>query len=358
MADAEGAGGDRTEAPTGRRLQRAREAGQAPISQELAVLAVLASSTLMLAMTAPSVSAALSRRLAVFLTRPDLPNGLALRLASLAAFRAAAPLVGAALLAGAGAVLLQSGFMVSATPLRPDLHRISPAAGLRRLLGPQSAIEAMKSLVKLAVTGAVLWEVIAADVPRLMAAPFRDPHMLGRAALAPAVHVLMAVLGVQAAIAIMDLVQVRLRHARDLRMSRIEVRDELKETEGDPKVKLRFKRLRLQRARRRMLAAVPKATVVVTNPTHYAVALAYDRARNAAPRVVAKGVDSMAARIREVAETHRVPLAVNPPLARALYRLEVDTDIPPEHYKAVAGIIAYVWRLRGHATGLAAAAAG
>jgi flagellar biosynthetic protein FlhB len=130
-----------------------------------------------------------------------------------------------------------------------------------------------------------------------------------------------------------------------MRMSRQDVRDEHKETDGDPKVKMRFRQLRMKRARKRMLAAVPKATVVIVNPTHYAVALVYDRARTAAPRVVAKGVDSMAARIREVAETNRVPLVVNPPLARALYGVELDTDIPAEHYKAVAEIIAYVWRL-------------
>ena len=134
-------------------------------------------------------------------------------------------------------------------------------------------------------------------------------------------------------------------------MSRQEIRDEQKETEGDPKIKQRIRQIRLQRARRRMLAAVPKATVVITNPTHYAVALAYDRAKNAAPRVVAKGVDSLAARIREVAEAHRVPLVANPPLARALHRVEVDTEIPAEHFQAVAEIIAYVWRLRGQAGG-------
>ena len=149
----------------------------------------------------------------------------------------------------------------------------------------------------------------------------------------------------QAAIAALDLFWVRLRYAQQLRMSKEDVREEQRETEGDPKIKARIKQIRQQRARKRMLAAVPKATVVVTNPTHYAVALAYDRARNAAPRVVAKGVDSLAARIREVAQANRVPLVANPPLAQALYRVEVDTEIPAEHYQAVAEIIAYVWRL-------------
>ena len=128
-------------------------------------------------------------------------------------------------------------------------------------------------------------------------------------------------------------------------MSRHDIQEEQKETEGDPRVKARLRQIRTIRARRRMLAAVPKATVVITNPTHYAVALAYDRAKHAAPRVVAKGVDSLAARIREAAEANHVPVVANPPLARALYRVEVDADIPAEHYQAVAEIIAYVWRL-------------
>ena len=199
----------------------------------------------------------------------------------------------------------------------------------------------------------IIWSVLAGEMAGLLAAPFVDAAALAARCARPVTHVLIAVLLAQTVIAAADLLWVRLHHASALRMSRQDVRDEQKETEGDPKVKMRFRQLRLQRARRRMLAAVPKATVVITNPTHYAVALVYDRAKTAAPRVVAKGVDSMAARIREVAETNRVPLVANPPLARALYRVELDTDIPAEHYQAVAEIIAYVWRL-GRAAGRAA----
>jgi len=160
-------------------------------------------------------------------------------------------------------------------------------------------------------------------------------------------------LAAQAVIATLDLLYVRLHHMRSLRMSRQEIIDEHKEMEGDPRIKRRIRQIRVQRARRRMLKAVPKATVVITNPTHFAVALAYDRVRGGAPRVVAKGVDSMAARIRELAQDNRIPLVANPPLAHALYRVELDTEIPAEHYKAVAEIIAYVWRLRGMAVGMA-----
>jgi flagellar biosynthesis protein FlhB len=139
---------------------------------------------------------------------------------------------------------------------------------------------------------------------------------------------------------------VRYRHAAQLRMSRQELRDEHKESEGDPHLKARLRHIRRQRSKRRMMDAVPKAAVVITNPTHYAVALVYESGDKAAPRIVAKGVDAMAARIRMVAQENRVPLVPNPPLARALYKLPLDSEIPREHFQVVAGIIAYVWRLR------------
>src|SRR5487761_2579883 len=285
---------------------------------------------LVLALAAPALAHRLALRLSIPFRHPDLPPGAALPLMAEAGAAAIAPVAAAALVAGALAVLVQTGFLISTDALKPDLSRLSPAAGLRRLVGPDAAIEAIKALARLAA---------------LIAAPAQAPRHLPAAAAALTGRVLFAVLGVQAAVTVLDVLWMRLRHARGLRMSREELREEQKESEGDPKIKARIRQIRFQRARRRMLAAVPKATVVVTNPTHYAVALAYDRMRGAAPRIVAKGVDSMAARIRETALAHGVPLVANPPLARALHRLELDAEIPPEHYKAVAELIAYVWRL-------------
>ena len=132
-------------------------------------------------------------------------------------------------------------------------------------------------------------------------------------------------------------------------MSKEDIRQDAKDADGNPQIKQRLRQIRMARARKRMLAAVPTATVVVTNPTHYAIALAYDRTKAAAPRVVAKGMDEVAARIREVAAESRVPIVANPPLARALYTVELDGEIPAEHFRVVAEIIAYVWRLRGRA---------
>ena len=176
--------------------------------------------------------------------------------------------------------------------------------------------------------------------------PWQDPHSLLSAVARPVFHLFIASVCTQALVAGADLMWVRFRHARDLRMSKQDIRDELKDTDGNPHMKARIRRIRVMRARRRMMAKVPTATVVVTNPTHYAIALAYDRATNPAPRIVAKGSDAVAARIREVAEANGVPVVANPPLARALYRLDLDTEIPAEHYKAVAEIIGYIWRLR------------
>lgn len=354
MATDDGGQEDRTEAATPRRLQRAREEGQVPVSRELASLAGLGGAATVLLLVGSREAGDLARGLAPFVAQMhaiDLSNGVGgvLRLAGLVALRTAAPAALGALLAATVTVLLQTGMALQPGALRPDVSRIDPRAGLNRLFGTAGLIEALKSSAKIVAIAAIAWWVLAGDLRTLLAAPFADAATLGARCAGPIAHVLLAVLAAQAMIALADLLWVRLRHARSLRMSRQDIRDEQKETEGDPKVKQRFRQLRFQRARRRMLAAVPKATVVITNPTHYAVALAYDRARNAAPRVVAKGVDSMAARIREVADANKVPLVSNPPLARALYRVELDTDIPAEHYKAVAEIIAYVWRLGRHA---------
>ena len=340
---------DRTEAATGRRIQRARDEGHVPVSRELATFAGLAAVTLVLVMAAPAVMHDLALRLSVLFARGhELGEASAFRLAGVALLRGAAPYVLAALLAGSAAVLLQTRFLLTPRPIRVDFSRVSPRTGLKRLLGPDSLVEAGKSLAKIVVLAVVLWRVMLADMPALLRVPYVDPRQLLSSAAGPVLHVILAVLVAQAAIAGLDFFWVVLRHTRSLRMSRHDIMDEQKETEGDPRIKARLRQIRVFRARRRMLAAVPKATVVITNPTHYAVALAYDRTKHAAPRVVAKGVDTLAARIREVAEANRVPVVANPPLARALYRVEVDTDIPAEHYQAVAEIIAYVWRLGRH----------
>ncbi len=301
---------DRTEAATPRRQQKAREEGQVPISREFTSFAGLAAVSLALVMAGPGAAHDLTLRLSVFLARAHEfnPAGASTyRLAALAWLAGAAPFVLAAMSAGIAVVVLQTRFLLSAHALRVDFSRISPRSGLRRLLGPDNLVEAGKSLVKIAVLAIVLWRVLRADLAGVMIAPFGHPGQLLARCVSPILHVLLVVLAAQAALAVLDYGWVMFRHSRGLRMSRHDILEEQKETDGDPRMKARLRQIRMFRARKRMLAAVPKATVVITNPTHYAVALAYDRAKHAAPRVTAKGVDSLAARILEMAEANHVP---------------------------------------------------
>lgn len=344
MADAE----DRTQAASARRLQAARDEGNVPLSRELAPLAVLSAFALVVVMGAPPIARNLVGRMAIFLEQAHrLDPVVGLRAAGWAVAAAAAPFVFAALLAGSAATLLQTRFLLNLSALMPDLARLDPRRGLSRVLSPAVLMEAGKSLLKLAIVGWVCWQALRDVLPELPMGVDWGATQLAERLTRQILRVLLTLLAAQAVLATLDMLRAWLRHAGSLRMSREELRDEQKETDGDPRIKARIRKLRMQRARRRMLAAVPKATVVLTNPTHYAIALAYERGGGGAPRVVAKGVDEVAARIREVAARHNVPLVANPPLARALYRVELDNEIPAEHYKIVAEIIAYIWRLRG-----------
>ncbi len=339
---------DRTEPASPRRLEKAREEGRIPVSRELAGAAGLTGAALAMHYVGGDAARDLGLRLSVFLThldQPALAGADGINLAGMAMLRGVAPFMLAAMVAGALGVLGQTGFLLRPSALTPDPSRLDPRAGLRRLFGAETAVEALKSVIRLGAMSGAVWSVLHGLLPGLGAAAFKDPRALLPAAAEACASVLLAVLGVQAVLALLDIAWVRYRFARDMRMSRQELLDEQREADGDPRIKARIRQIRLQRARRRMLAAVPKATVVITNPTHYAVALAYDRAKSAAPRVVAKGVDSMAARIRETAEAHRIPLVANPPLARVLHLVELDAEIPAQHFQAVAEIIAYVWRL-------------
>jgi len=343
---AEEAGQNRTEAPTPRRLQRAKEAGQLPISSELSVCAALSACILLLIFVAPSSAYKLASELAVLLSHPDLNPVHAFRQVVLKSALDCLPFIILPAVASAIAVGVQTGFAVNPGSLRPNLDRVSPAAGLRRLFAPQNLVETGKAAVKLIAIAAITWNAIASSIPIIAALPLKDLHLLLPALVAAIMRICLTVLALQALVTVFDLLWTRFRFVQSLRMTRQDVKEETKETEGDPLLKSRMRRLRQQRARQRLRASVPKATVVVTNPTEYAVALSYDRARSGAPRVVAKGANLVAARIRELAREHGVPLVANPPLARALYRLELEAEVPPEHYRAVAEIIAYVWRLR------------
>ena len=210
-------------------------------------------------------------------------------------------------------------------------------------------LEFLKGCARLAILAGIVWNVLGFNPLRSLVTMQSDLSGLFHTIIHEMVGLVRPLLIMLLVLAAIDVFLVRFRHLRKMRMTREEVRREHKESDGDPFIKAKLRALRMQRSRRRMMTKVKTAAVIITNPTHVAIALAYDRGRQDAPRVVAKGVEFLAARIREEAALHGVPLVENPPLARALYTLELDTEIPAEHYHAVAEIFAFVWKLRGHA---------
>lgn len=334
----------KTEEPSARRLQRARAQGQVALSRDAVGFATLLLASAALLMWLPSLL-----RDALMVFRGTLALGHALTPGAAARAWLAQflwltlPLAACAVLGAVAATLLQTRGVVALSLLKPSLGRINPWAALKRMFGGEGWIEFGKSLLKIGLVAAVVaW--MAGDVAGLTASLALNEAGLLAAIGDGARKLLFASLGIFALLAAADVVITRRRHRRTLRMTRQEVKEEMKESEGDPMVRARQRMLRETRGRQRMLAAVPRATVVITNPTHYAVALLYEPETSSAPKVVAKGVDAMAARIREAAQEAGVPLLPNPPLARALWRLDVDTEIPPEHWEAVAEIIAFVLR--------------
>ena len=343
---AEGEAEDRTEAATPRRLERAREEGNVALSRDAVGFASLAGATLAAAIALPPLGGELLRAMHGLLSGAHAHDPfLAMHELARGALMATLPVAAGALLGAAAATLLQTGFLLRIEALQPKLSRIDPLAALKRLFGLDSLVELGRTLLKIALLGTALWRAV--DLAALQQALHRPAGGLLQEVGRHAFRLMVAALIVYALLGAADLVWVRLRHGQKLRMSREDLREESRESDGDPHVKGRLRQIRTQRARRRMLAAVPTASVIITNPTHYAVALAYEPGTSAAPKVVAKGMDSLALRIREVAAQHGVPIVENPPLARALHQLEPDTEVPPEHWQAVAEVISYVFRLQG-----------
>ena len=339
---------DRSEAATPRRIERAREDGQVALSREVAGFAALLGGLLAAFLALPSLGRDLFRALRAVLERAHALEMVdaALVLGWLGALLIL-PVAGAVTVGAVAATLVQTQGLVSAKSLAPKLAKIDPMSGLKRMFGADGLAEFIRSLLKLCLVGGALWFALG-DPASLQAALHAPAGAMLREASAAALRLAVAALAAFAAIAVLDLVWVHARHLKMLRMTRQELRDEVKESDGDPYMRARRRQIRESRSRQRMMSAVPKASVVITNPTHYAVALAY-LGGDAAPKVVAKGVDELAARIRATAEASGVPLVANPPLARALHRLDVGAEIPAEHYQAVAEIIAFVWRRAGGA---------
>ena len=351
MAEQEN-GGERTEDPTQKRLDEALERGDVAKSQEVSTWFVIAGGALILLAFSGPMSGGLQTSLRGLIANAhDLPvDGRGLlhmtgRLGFEVLAAIAIPFLLLALAALAGN-MIQHRLVWSLQVLTPKLNKISPLAGLKRLFSKQALANFAKGLVKLALIGTVMTALLWPERSRLDTLVTIDPAAILPLTKNLALGVMGSVVAILAIIAAADyLFQYRQWFERQ-KMSLQEIKDEFKQTEGDPTAKGRIRQLRIARMRKRMIAQVPKASVIVTNPTHYAVALQYDRGMNA-PLCVAKGVDAVALKIREIGGQHNIPIVENPPLARALHAtVEIDREIPVEHYKAVAEVIGYVMRLR------------
>ena len=343
---------EKTEEPTQKRLDEALKRGDVVKSQEVNTWFILGAGTLALSTMSGSMSADLSATMRGLIANaaqirvdgPALP-GLFQKIGLEMLAAVAIPFLLLMLAALAGN-MIQHRLVWSFQSLQPKLSKISPMAGMKRLFSKQALANFAKGLVKIVLVGVVLTLLMWPERGHIGALARTDPVAILPLALSLTLKILGAVVAILAVVAAADyLFQYRTWHERQ-KMSMQEVRDEFKQSEGDPTIKGKLKQIRQARMRKRMIAAVPKATVVITNPTHYAVALQYERGMEA-PVCVAKGVDALAFRIREIATAHAVPVVENPPLARALHAtVEVDDAIPPEHYKAVAEVIGYVMKLR------------
>ncbi|HEY8567112.1 MAG TPA: flagellar biosynthesis protein FlhB [Beijerinckiaceae bacterium] len=347
---------DRTEEPTQKRLEDAIKRGDVAKSVELNTLFVLGGFALAIVIASGPASRGLALDLRGFLMNAHLvpSDGAGLmaagRVALLAGLSALAlPLLCLFLAALAGGSV-QHRPLWTFEPLVPKFNRISPMAGAKRIFGTEAWIQFVKSLLKLAIVGAVAAGVLWADRDRLEAFARFDPAAILPGVFALSLKLVGGVLAIYAFVAVGDAVYQRFSWMKRQRMTKHEIKQEYKESDGNPEIKAKLRQLRASKLKRRMMAAVPTATVIVTNPTHYAVALRYESGMPA-PVCVAKGVDALALRIRTVAGEHDVPIVENPPLARALHAtVEVDAEIPVEHYKAVAEVIGYVLRLRRRAS--------
>lgn len=343
----------KTEQPTGKRLDEARERGQLPISREIGYLTSFVGILIVVKWLAPGMASQLMLTLRVFIESPHafVVDDHGLQTIAYNAMSQVALITALIFLVMLAFIIvgfmMQTGFFASTQLITPDLGKLSLVNGIKRLFSINSIVELIKSFGKLIVLGSAVFFILMPLVGVL-------PNFVGRPLLesvsflhSQAVHMLIVLLAIFMLIAIADLFYQRYAYIKNLKMSKSEIKDEYKQSEGDPLIKNRIRQLRAEKARKRMMAQVPRADVVITNPTHYAVALKYESGKNTAPVVLAKGINLIAQRIRELAEENNVTLVSNPPLARALYdTVELDEEIPTQHYRAVAEIISYVYKLK------------
>lgn len=344
----------KTEDPTPKKIEESRKKGQVALSREVNSWIMLFAGTLIVSGLAPYIFSNMTELLRAYLERvhvfPTGVGGFSIYMGEgmIESIKIWAWPILLLMLAAFFGPFLQIGPLFAPEAIKPDISKISPLKGFKRLFSVRSLMEFAKGIFKIGIVSAVSVVILY---------PYFDnfEHMIGlpMAALlfelqTLVVRLMMGVLIVMVVVAVADLVFQRAENSKKLRMTKQEVKDEYKQTEGDPHVKAKLRQLRAERARQRMMQAVPSADVVITNPTHYSIALKYDPQSMDAPLCVAKGIDDVALRIREIAKEHDIELYENRPLARTLFdTVEIDETIPAEHYKAVAEVISYVFKLKG-----------
>ncbi|MCS6860193.1 MAG: flagellar biosynthesis protein FlhB [Abditibacteriales bacterium] len=344
---------DRTEAATPRRRQEVRQRGQVARSVELSSAFILTVCVIVLRYSVPWLFTQLEGLCARTLTHwPESDWTIeTVHRGGLVAFlhcaRLSAPIWAAAMLAGIAINLAQVGFLLTLEPLKPDFNRINPITGFGRLFSTRGGVELVKSVLKVALVSAVAFFTARSQLPLFISAAQMDTpeslRVLGGILYTLCLRVCVAML----LLAALDYIYQRVHFEQSIRMTREEVREEMRQLEGDPTLRARIRQRQRQIARQRMMQAVPRADVVVTNPTRLAVALRYVAGEMRAPTVVAKGQRLMAERIRAVARQHGVPIVENEPLAQALFKaVDVGQEIPAALYQAVAEVLAFVYRLK------------
>ena len=350
---AEESGSERTEAPTGKRREDFRKKGQVAQSREVQTAALLTMGLLFWLFYMPTFWRGLLDLLRHIFQNLDsftASDAAALNLFAFLVLRAAAlvaPLFLFIALVAFFATFLQIGWLFTSTPLIPDLQKLNPIKGMGRFFSKRSLLEMVKSMGKVLLIG---WLAFATVHAKFGEALLLIDASIGETLvyIAHTAALIMAkICAIMIAIAAIDLFFSRFEMEEKMKMTKQEVKEEFKETEGDPHIKAQIRSIQQSMARKRMMAEVPKADVVITNPTHYAVAIRYKPQEMPAPMVIAKGMDILAERIKEIAEEHRVPIIENPPVARYLHKLDLGATIPEEMFKAVAEILAHVYSLKG-----------
>jgi flagellar biosynthetic protein FlhB len=340
----------KTEEPTEKKVRDALDQGNIPVSREAPIFASMAALMVIQTFLIGQGVQQLTLTLKSLLDDPDgFPLNTAadalnlLTVVGLEALRFLTPLVVTLAMFGLAASLLQNAPSLVLQRIMPDLSRISPLGGWSRLFGTQGLVEFAKSLFKLTSVAAVVALVLRSSEARAFEAMYTDPVALPEMILSIAMRIVSAICIATIVLVAIDLAWARFHWRRQIRMTKQEIKDEHKQAEGDPLIKARLRSLARDRSRQRMIASASRATLVIANPTHFAIALRYNREENPAPLVVAKGMDVIALKIREVAEENRIPVIENKALARALYEaVQVDQVIPAEFFRPVAEIIYFL----------------